>query len=138
MAVCGDCHIRPAKHPNSSIEPRILVIDDEEMVRNFVKFILENEHFEVRTGGDGHSGVDLFRRDALSLVILDWHMPGLSGESVIDRPIEIRPGVKVIVASAECPENVQGAFYGREVLRFIRKPFPIDDFVAAVKSALAA
>jgi len=136
MSGCDEHQIRPAAPPSSV--PRILVIDDEDMVRNFVGHILESEHFEVCTAKDGGSAVDLFRRGAFSLVILDWHMPGLSGESVFDSLAEIRPGVKVIVASGECPEDVKCAFHGRNVLQFIPKPFPIDDFVAAVKTALAA
>jgi DNA-binding NtrC family response regulator len=130
----GEAAARPATTP-----ARILVVDDDPMILTLIERVLQSENFVVSKAEDGHRAVDLFHRDGgVSVVILDWRMPGISGEQVFDKLVAIRPDVKVIVASGESPADVQCAFSGRKVLDFLPKPFKIQSLVAAVKSALAA
>lgn len=126
-----------AAAPPAAAPARILVVDDDPMIRTLIERILESERFDVTTAEDGYCGIELFRRYAdISVVILDWQMPGISGERVFDEFAAIRPDIKVIVASGESPVEVQRAFSGRNV-RFLAKPFKIHALVAAVKFALA-
>ncbi len=130
----GEAAARAATAP-----ARILVVDDDPMILTLIERVLQSENFWVSTAEDGHRAIDLFHRDGgVSVVILDWRMPGISGEQVFDKLVAIRPDVKVIVASGESPADVQRAFSGRKVLDFLPKPFKIQTLVTAVKSALAA
>jgi len=118
---------------------RILVVDDDPIILTLVESVLQTEQFQVATAKDGYHGIELLHRDrGISVVILDWRMPGISGEQVFDQLAAIRPDVKVIVASGESPVEVRRAFSGRNVLNFLPKPFNIHVLVTAVKSALAA
>jgi len=116
---------------------RILVADDDCAVRGMIEFILRSESFEVTTARNGYDAIDLFRSGTFSLVILDWHMPGLNGEFVLDELSTIRPGTGAIVVSGDSPLAVRRAFSGRNVLALLPKPFKPNDLLNAVKSALA-
>lgn len=119
--------------------PHVLVVDDECMTLKLVASILLSLGLEVSTAENGHQAVDLLRRNArISVTILDWRMPGMSGEQVFDQIAAIRPGVKVIVVSGDDCVEVERAFSGRNVIRFLPKPFNTETLVSAVKSALAA
>ncbi len=117
--------------------PRILVIDDERSILNLIAQILEQEGFEVRTAESGHRALDLIQCEpGISLTILDWRLPGMSGEKVLDQLVAVRPSIKVIVASGDQPLEVERAFAGRRVDGFLWKPFNIHALVTAVKFAL--
>lgn len=119
--------------------PHILVVDDERMILELVARILEPEGLTVSTAENGYQAVHLVRLHAeIALAILDWYMPGMTGEQVLDCLVEIRPGMKAIVASGTDPAEVAHAFAGRRVDGFLRKPFKTEALVQAVKSALAA
>jgi len=123
----------------ASAVPRILVIDDDRMILDLVESILEPEGLAIRTAEDGANAIDLFQREAaISLIILDWHMPGMPGEQVLDQLLAIRSGARVIVSSAASPSQVERAFAGRGVLQFLPKPFQVQNLLAAVRLALAA
>jgi DNA-binding response OmpR family regulator len=116
--------------------PRILVVDDDGLMLTIIRDVLRNQLFEVATALDGYRALELFSSNAISLVILDWKMPGLRGEEVFDKLAAIREDVKVIVISGDNPRDVERAFEGRNVLRFVTKPFHVGEFVAVVKAAL--
>jgi CheY-like chemotaxis protein len=119
--------------------PRILVIDDEPMILSMIRRTLEAQGLEVTTAENGSHGIDLFQGDArICLVILDWQMPGMSGEQVFDKLLAIRSGVKVIVSSGAAPSQVDRAFSAHKEVQFLPKPFQGRALVTAVKSALAA
>jgi len=78
---------------------RILVIDDEEEVRDIIKQMLELEGYEVITAVDGNQGIKLFKQEPADLVITDIIMPDKEG---IETIIELRnqfPDVKIISIS---------------------------------------
>ena len=118
--------------------PHVLIVDDERMIRDLMVRILELEGITVKAAHDGEEALELARGDsAISLAILDWHLPGITGERVYDELTVLRPGIKAIVASGDLPLDVEYAFAGRKVDAFLPKPFKIEPFVKAVKSALA-
>lgn len=118
--------------------PHVLVVDDERMIRELIVRILEPNGMTVKTARDGRQAVELARTDsAISVAILDWRLPGISGELVYDELAAIRPGIKAIVASASMPLEVEQAFRGRKVEAFLGKPFYIERLLETVKTALA-
>ena len=78
---------------------RILVIDDEEVVRNSLCFQLEDLGYSVLTAANGKQGVDLFEQHRLDLVLTDLRMPGMDGFAVIKHLSQKKPDLPIIVIS---------------------------------------
>ncbi len=80
---------------------RILVIDDEEMIRKLFKRCLETKGYEVTCCKNGDKGIEAFREDPSDLVITDLSMPGKDGVTVIQEIKQIRPMVPVFAISGD-------------------------------------
>jgi DNA-binding response OmpR family regulator len=63
----------------SNFPVMVLVVDDEEPLRHLVRQYLEREGFAVVTAGDGIMALEVARRDAPAVVVLDWMLPGWTG-----------------------------------------------------------
>jgi PAS domain S-box-containing protein len=79
----------------------VLIVDDEPLVRRAVRGILERGGYKVLESADGIEGLATFaqRRDSIDLVLLDQSMPGLSGDQVLLRLMEIAPHLPVVLLS---------------------------------------
>jgi CheY-like chemotaxis protein len=104
---------------------RLLVIDDEDVVREMLAEILEHEGFDVVVAGDGESGLAIFdeRGDEIDIVLLDLSMPGLSGQDTFGRLVEKRPDVPVILSSGYDHAEAMRRFDGQAPVGFIQKPY---------------
>jgi len=107
---------------------RVLVIDDEDAVRNVLGLSLSHLGYEVETASSGREGLEIFQaaQGAIGLVVLDLLMPGLSGEDVFYRLQEIDPGVKVLIVSGFSSEHVVQRILRDGARDFIQKPFSIE------------
>ena len=75
----------------------ILVIDDEENIRNGLASNFEMEDYTVRTASNGRQGLELVSKGDIDLVVTDLRMDGISGEEVLRRVTTETPGIPVIV-----------------------------------------
>ena len=113
----------------------ILVVDDEENIRNLVKAYLEAEGFTVYVALDGPQGLALFRRYRPELVILDVMLPGMDGfELLRDIRRESEVYVLMLTARSEEPDRVVGLTIGAD--DYLTKPFSPRELVARVKAIL--
>jgi CheY-like chemotaxis protein len=119
-------------------EGLILLVDDEEAVREMLGEMLEQEGFEVLRAEDGSRGVALFEanRDRIDVVLLDLSMPGLSGEGAFRRLRQIDPGVRVILSSGYDSQEVRGRFGASAPFAFIQKPYRPDQLLAEIGRCL--
>lgn len=78
---------------------RILVIDDDDAVREATAMFLEAERFEVVAVADGESGIDAVRAGSFDLVIVDLFMPGLDGLETTKAIRQLNPSLPVIAVS---------------------------------------
>ena len=87
----------------------ILIIDDEEAIRNILAAMLEGQGYTVVLGADGRDGLEVFRReqDRIDLVLLDMIMPRMSGEEVLAEMVALDPEVKVVVSTGISAEELQ-------------------------------
>ena len=83
----------------SPSDARILVIDDEPMLRKNVADLLGDSGYQTLTAGDGREGIDLFRREQPDLVLLDLRMPEMDGFQVLEKITAEHPDTPVIVVS---------------------------------------
>lgn len=118
---------------------RILVIDDEDAVRNVLGLSLSHLGYEVETVASGFEGIERVRRAEVSyhLVILDLLMPGLSGEETFNRLKELDPGLVVLIVSGFSSEHVVQRVLADGARDFIQKPFSIEVLSEKVRGCLS-
>lgn len=80
---------------NDSIE--ILVVDDEEMVRENLEAYLEDEGFIVHTAGSGEEGLEVLAGVNPQVGIIDMRLPGMSGNDFIIKAHEVKPELKYLI-----------------------------------------
>jgi PAS domain S-box-containing protein len=104
---------------------KVLVIDDEESVRNVAAALLKTFGLAAVTASNGQDGIDRFRENpgAFDLVLLDLTMPGLDGEETLTRLRAITPDVRVVVVSGYSETDRIGQLAAGGPLLFLQKPF---------------
>jgi CheY-like chemotaxis protein len=114
----------------------ILLVDDEAMIRQLARVVLEAAGYTVLEAEDGVVAVDIFRRahDRIDLVILDLTMPRLSGRDAFRQIQEIDPGAKVLFSSGYSVDDLAELDGARGLLS---KPYRPPDLLAAVRRAVA-
>ncbi len=110
---------------------KILVIDDDKEICEVVEMFLQLEGYDVQTANTGLSGLELFRRDAPDLVILDIGLPDVSGQQIC-RIIRSESQVPVIILSARdsVSDKVICLDYGAD--DYITKPFENMELLARI------
>jgi len=114
---------------------RVLVVDDEPMVREVAATYLEREGFLVSLAADGESALRLFDSEAPDLVVLDLMLPKVDGYSVLS-DLRSRSTVPVILLTARSdePDRVAGLEMGAD--DYVVKPFSPRELAARVRSVL--
>jgi len=118
----------------------VLVIDDEQIIRQTAKAMLERYGYTVLVAENGKEGVDLFRvvLDKISVVILDMTMPVMSGEETLRHLKLIKPEVKVLLSSGYNESEAIRRFTGKGLVGFIQKPYSAQHLAQTVRAALDA
>ncbi|KPK45887.1 MAG: hypothetical protein AMK74_02030 [Nitrospira bacterium SM23_35] len=119
-------------------QARILVIDDDESMRDSCRQALARKASRVEVAEDGLSGLEILEKEAFDLVILDLKMPGLSGMEVLSRIKQEYPEVVVVVITgyATVESAVEAMRHG--AYDFLPKPFTPESLRAIVGRALDA
>ena len=119
--------------------PRILVIDDEEIVRYTLRKVLERSGYEVMVASNGAEGIQLFRENPADLIITDILMPEQDGLKTIAALCEESPGVKIIAMSGGGRTGrldfLPAAEHLGAVLTLL-KPLPPSELLEAVEMTL--
>ncbi len=116
----------------------ILVIDDEETVRQAARSALESYGYAVVVAVNGKEGVRLFEELAgeIDAVLLDMTMPVMSGEEALGRLKSIRADIPVVLSSGYEEADATRRFTGKGLAGFIQKPYAAAGLVEKMKSAL--
>jgi signal transduction histidine kinase/ActR/RegA family two-component response regulator len=115
----------------------LLIAEDEEIVKLFMKKALEKSGYRVIVAGDGEEAVARFReRDDISLVLSDVVMPGMNGRDLIAAIREIKPGARVIFISGYTADIIQQKAILEEGIVFMTKPFSKNDLLRKVREVL--
>ena len=117
-------------------QANILIIDDEETMRDSCRQTLSRDGNRVEVAEDGSKGLSLLRTESFDLVILDLKMPGLSGMEVLMKIKEDDPEVVVIVITGYATVESAVEAMKRGAYDFIPKPFTPDSLRVIVKRAL--
>lgn len=110
---------------------KILVVDDEPNILEFLKLGLENEDFQVETAADGPSAIMLAKEFKPHLAILDVMMPGMDGFEVCRMLKKIEPvAVIMLTARDEVEDKVKGLMLGAD--DYLAKPFSFEELLARI------
>ncbi|MBI9086922.1 MAG: PAS domain S-box protein [Desulfobacterales bacterium] len=116
----------------------ILLVDDEEMIREVGQAMLEKLGYRIVVAVGGEQAVDVIKRkgNEIDLVILDLIMPGMDGGQTFDRIMEIRPELPVILASGYAINGKANNIMQRGCNGFIQKPFNLSELSQKVRKVL--
>lgn len=116
-----------------SAKPRVLLVEDEPMVRSFVARALSADGYAVDMAATGTEGLQQAISTEYQLVLLDLIMPDLDGRIVLERLLDARPSQAVIVVSclSEVTDRVECLEHGAQ--DYLTKPFSIDELLARVR-----
>lgn len=117
----------------------VLVVDDEEIVRETCVSMLESLGFATLTARDGREGVEALARagDRVSAVVLDLTMPVMSGADAFDAMRASRPDLPILVTSGYYPPEVAERLGAQPRCHFLRKPYTVADLGRALQALLA-
>lgn len=115
---------------------RILVVEDEPGISNFLKQGLEEEGYAVDVAEEGHRGLDLALSGVYDLLLLDWMVPGVSGIEICRQFKQHFPEVPVIFLTAR--DTVEETVFGLQsgANDFIKKPFHFVELLERIKVQL--
>ena len=116
----------------------ILIVDDDERIRNLGHEVLSKVGYKVVVAQDGEGTLDLYREemDEIDLIILDLMMPGMGGQKCLEKLLNIDPMVKVIIASGYSPKGPAKDAIDGGAKGFLSKPYEIPQMLKMVREIL--
>ena len=114
---------------------KILVVDDEKVIRDGCRRVLADNNYDVICAENGQEAMSELEKEKVDIILLDLKMPVMSGEEVLAQAFVQYPDIPIIIitghgtrdTAVECMKN--GAY------DFITKPFQIDQFLLTIKRA---
>lgn len=117
---------------------KILIVDDEEQIRDTMQFALQAAGHEVETAVDGTEGLAKFATgEAWDLILLDQRMPGMEGLEVLERMRERDPAARIVMVTAYGTIELAVDAMKAGAVDFLRKPFTPEVLRRAVRAVLA-
>ncbi|MBT8341061.1 MAG: response regulator, partial [Desulfatitalea sp.] len=116
----------------------ILLVDDEKMVLDVNKSMLEQLGYKVLSALGGRPAIEIFdhTKELIDLVILDMVMPDMNGAAVFDHFISQRPDIKVLLSSGHSLSEQTEALIKRGCKGFIQKPYKLEELGARIQELL--
>jgi len=120
----------------SEYKGKILVVDDEQSIREFMELLLSKEGYEVRTSPQATLALKLHEREKFDLVFLDIQMPQMSGIEALAAFKKIDPTIEIIIITAFGTAEIAVDVIKKGAYDFIAKPFKIDSLLAITAKAM--
>jgi CheY-like chemotaxis protein len=119
---------------------RILVIDDEAVIAQIIRLLLEPQGHDVLIADDGSRGFAAAQRQAIDLIVLDLMMPVMDGFSVLEalRGNERTASIPVMVLSARSDDEAHRRCHEFGVETYLQKPFDSEDLIRAVENLVVS
>ncbi len=131
-------HAVPSVAEGQEAEGTLLVVEDDDMVRDLVRRILKREGYDVLAARSGAEAVDLLEASdgPLRLLVTDVVLPATDGEGLSQRLRQRYPGLKVLYISGYSDKEIGDLDRWREEVDFLSKPFSVADLQRAVRDLL--
>jgi len=129
---------RPRYHPKMSQESSqrlVVAVDDDPRIREALQGLFDSAAIESRIFATSEEALESFKRDDVSCLLTDLHMPGIDGWELQRLTSAAYPQLPIIVISAH--RDTQPALRGLKPFAFLAKPFDGEELLSAVHSAFA-
>jgi DNA-binding response OmpR family regulator len=116
----------------------VLLVEDDELVRDALTRILVREGYLVLTAATGHDAIGLLRTPAspIDVVLLDIGLPDVSGADLCARLREFFPRLPVVVCTGAASPEEEAELYQVGITRFFSKPIDVAELTTALRAAL--
>jgi DNA-binding NtrC family response regulator len=111
---------------------KILIVDDEEIMRNFLLDVFMDEGYNLDQAADGEEALDKISKNRYKLIITDIRMPKVDGTEVLRKAKEVDPQVNVIVITGYASQLARQECQRLGATYYIAKPFQINQIRALV------
>ena len=115
----------------------ILVVDDEEVIRDGIKRVLGGDEYEIETCSSGHKAIEHLQEKEYGLIITDLKMPGMDGIEVLKAVKALQPDIPVIMITGYASIDTAVEAMKNGAAEFIPKPFTPDILKTKVQNALS-
>jgi len=115
---------------------KILVIDDEPILRDSLEVALKTSGYEVLTARTGEEGLERFQKENPDLILLDHWLPGMNGDEVLPRIKEADPEIPIIIMTAQGSIEMAVNSMKMGAFDFLVKPFELDQVEDLIKKGL--
>ena len=117
------------------MKSRILVVDDEEHIRELIRFYLDKEGFSVLEAGNGEEALELLENEYIDLAIVDIMMPVMNGFDLVEEMKQFKDiPVIMLTPKSQSADKLRGFSLGID--DYVTKPFDPDELLARVKTIL--
>ena len=138
MAIAAQVVHVPPTHRLSqgrvAISPKVLIVDDEFLIRWSLVQLLSEEDYEVTAVEDGWKAIEIASAERFDFVITDLGMPGLDGWGVLDKLMELQFPPRVIVMTADAAEEHRQLVEQKGGWGYVEKTYLIQEIKKALKA----
>ena len=114
-------------------DKKILIVDDEHLVRWSVRRYLEAEGFVAIDAASGHEALEILAKENISILITDLIMPEMNGVELIRNAKEVNPELPILVITANDSSGLVNSATEAGAIRTFNKPIPFRELVGAVQ-----
>jgi putative two-component system response regulator len=122
--------------PPTEAPVRLLVVDDEESIRNSVRKFLLHQGYEVAVAASGEEALAILEREKITGMLLDVNLPGTSGIDLVPRITELEPNIALLMLTAVNDATTAALCMQRGALDYLIKPIDLAHLGRAITSAL--
>ncbi|HZU34680.1 MAG TPA: response regulator [Gemmataceae bacterium] len=123
---------------DENYQPTVLIVEDDEITRDAMARILVREGYLVLTAGTAHDALGQLRTplSPIDVVVLDVHLPDVSGIDLCAHIRQLHPDLPVVVCTGEADAEEGARLLRLGVTRYFLKPMSVDELLATVEAAL--
>ncbi len=132
-----DCFLSGSKPVNSTSKaPKVLVAEDEKVLRLMMAKLLQISGYKVYTCSDGLQALELIGKESFDLIVTDMMMPGANGMEVLRATRRRQPRTKVIIITGTPSSETLLEAKREGAYAYLRKPFQLKHFLSVLKDAI--
>lgn len=107
---------------------RVLIVDDEEMVRNFIVSVLSKHGHNCETAKDGLEALEKIKKNSFDVVVVDIVMPQMDGITLTKELVELYPDLPIMIITGHIEEYSAESAFAAGAREYIKKPFSLPEF----------
>ncbi len=134
----------PNDQPKKPTNSKIIIMDDEEIIREVVEGMLSPQGYEILSAQDGEETIKLYKEasqtaNPINLIIMDLTIPGgMGGQETVQKILKLNPKAKVIVSSGYANDPIMANYKRYGFCGALAKPFKLQQLTAAINKSVAA